>query len=132
MGPVEAPEDRAAAAADAESEAARGVAQTDALREEDSVALEALPPSPGPSPARELTGSPRDPWAPLIEAGLKFVESLSAARTSEARQAVATPWSIETDGRIGKSYLKLPVPEPETVQRLADVLAGLLAELGRR
>jgi hypothetical protein len=37
-----------------------------------------------------------------------------------------------TDGPIGKSYLKLPVPEPETVQRLADVLAGLLAELGRR
>lgn len=128
-GAAQAPEDRAAAAADAESEAAGGVAQGDGPDEEDAVALEAS----ASSPARELTDSPRDPWAPLIEAGLKFVESLSAARTTtDAQETRMPPWKIETDGRSGKSYLKLPVPEPATVQRLADALAGLLAGSGRR
>ena len=38
-------------------------------------------------------------------------------------RARATPQSwIETDAATGKSYLKLPVPGPATVQRLADAL----------
>jgi hypothetical protein len=43
----------------------------------------------------------------------------------------ARSW-IETDERTGKSYFKLPVPEPAVVQRLADALAGLLGGAGRR
>ena len=75
-----------------------------------------------------------DPWATLIDAGLKLVETLAAARgeggaESEARTAPQS-W-IETDAATGKSYLKLPVPESATVQRLADALSGLLAGLRR-
>jgi hypothetical protein len=47
-------------------------------------------------------------------------------------RARATPQSwIETDAATGKSYLRLRVPEPATVQRLADALSGLLAGLRR-
>ncbi|MCU0736391.1 MAG: DEAD/DEAH box helicase [Methylotetracoccus sp.] len=67
---------------------------------------------------------PSDPWAPLLEAGLRLVEGLAAARSSETEGA--SRW-IETDARTGQSYLKLPVPEPATVQRFADALTRLLA-----
>jgi superfamily II DNA or RNA helicase len=75
-----------------------------------------------------------DPWATLIDAGLKLVETLAAARAeggAESEARAATQSWIETDAASGKSYLKLPVPEPATVQRLADALSGLLAGLRR-
>lgn len=76
-----------------------------------------------------------DPWATLIDVGLKLVETLAAARgdgpASENNARAAPQAWIETDAATGKSYLKLPVPEPATVQRLADALGGLLAGLRR-
>lgn len=68
--------------------------------------------------------STANPWAPLVDVGIKFLESLSAAGTADGQ---AAPSWIETDARTGQSYVKFPVPEPETVQRLADALGGLLA-----
>jgi hypothetical protein len=41
------------------------------------------------------------------------------------------PQWIETDARTGRSYLKLPVPEPAAVQRVADALTDLLSGLRR-
>lgn len=77
-----------------------------------------------------------DPWAALIDAGLKLAETIVAARADGAdsgdeHAAVASPW-VEYDAQTGKSYLKLPIPEPETVQRLVGALSGLLAGLQRR
>ncbi|HVL56438.1 MAG TPA: DEAD/DEAH box helicase [Burkholderiaceae bacterium] len=90
------------------------------------------------SPQRTSDGATSvNPWAPLIEAGLQVVHALSAAAREDKRAADGaepngsrpaddpTPW-IETDARTGKAYLKLPVPEPAAVQRLADALLGLL------
>jgi hypothetical protein len=34
---------------------------------------------------------------------------------------------LETDPETGRSYLRLPVPEAQTVVRLADVLEELLS-----
>ncbi|MFN0317442.1 MAG: DEAD/DEAH box helicase [Burkholderiales bacterium] len=72
---------------------------------------------------------PNDPWAPLINVGLKFVESLAAAGASKDAKGGAS-W-IETDARTGQSYLKLPIPEPAAVQKLAEALSGLLSGLRR-
>ena len=73
-----------------------------------------------------------DPWAALIEAGLKLADTIAATRTDGGdRAAVASPW-IEHDARTGKSYLKLPMPEPETVRRIAGALSGLLEGFQRR
>jgi len=82
--------------------------------------------------AMGTAASTPDPWAPLIDAGLKFVETLTAAHTESNGEAgvCPSPW-IETDVGTGKSYLKLPVPDPATVQRLAEALNGLLTGLRR-
>jgi hypothetical protein len=75
---------------------------------------------------------PADPWTPLIDAGLKLVESLIAAVASNGnKQSKGAPAWIETDSTTGRSYLKFPIPEPASVQRLADALSGLLSGLRR-
>ncbi|MGH8629550.1 MAG: hypothetical protein ACREU7_02125, partial [Burkholderiales bacterium] len=69
---------------------------------------------------------------PLLDAGLKLVETLANAQRGrgEAGAGPAKSW-IETDAQTGKAYLKLPLPEPEAVQRLAGALTQLLAGLQR-
>lgn len=124
----------AAAAADAESEAARPAQAAETVAA-DAVAADAASAQDALLSGAEGGGfAPPvpDPWAILIDAGLKLVETLAAARgeggTESAARAAPQSW-IETDAATGKSYLKLPVPEPATVQRLADALSGLLAGL---
>jgi hypothetical protein len=70
-----------------------------------------------------------DPWAPLLDAGLDWLASLAApAGTARAATPGAGP-RITTDPVTGEQRLSLPMPEPATVQRLADGLVGLLARL---
>ena len=109
------------------------------------VAEAALQESPAPAepvaPAEvaAATGVPEpstvsDPWATLVDAGLKLVESLAAPRSDDdGRAARAAPESwLETDPHTGRTYLKLPAPAPETLQRLAGALSALLAGLRQR
>ena len=78
------------------------------------------------------SSAPLDPWGPLIDVGLKLVETLAAASDANGtKQNGASPSWIETDTRTGQRYLKLPVPEPAAVQRLADALSGFLSGLRR-
>ena len=78
------------------------------------------------SPAATSTSSPiPDPWAPLLDAGLKFVESLAAAPGGS--QAA---W-VETDATTGRSFVKLALPEPAALQRLAERLTGLITAIRR-
>ena len=74
----------------------------------------------GAAPATEAAPPPPDPWAPLVDAGLKLVAQLAAGRAESP-----SAW-IETDPASGRQTLKLPLPESATVQRLADALQGLL------
>ena len=63
---------------------------------------------------------PQSPWTPLLQITQQLVQELTAA-------AGATPskW-LATDPSTGQRFLKLPVPEAHTVQRLADALAAFL------
>jgi hypothetical protein len=65
-----------------------------------------------------------DPWAPLLDAGIQLLHGLAAAADGKS----SSPW-VQTDPQSGQRFLKLPVPDPKTVQRLAD---GLLHLLGSR
>jgi len=75
-------------------------------------------------------------WAPLLSAGLKLVQALTAAPApsgngSGVAQSAAAPW-IETDTQTGRTYLKLPVPEPEIVRELGEALSRLVSNLANR
>jgi superfamily II DNA or RNA helicase len=78
-----------------------------------------------------------NPWAPLLSAGLELMKSLSAAMNSNndagngAQSSPAARAWIEKDATTGRSYLKLPVPEPQVVQQLSEALTRLFAGFGR-
>lgn len=89
-------------------------------------ASDSSPPVASASPAES---APRaDPWATILEVGVQFVTALAAA---DAGSAAPHPW-IERDPATGTRSLKLPLPPPETVSRLADTLAALAETLRRR
>jgi hypothetical protein len=92
---------------------------------------QALPSDPPPAgdvePAPEEPAAP-DPWAALLDAGLELVEALARRGGADSGELLAT---IERDPRTGRDVLRLPLPQPQTVQRLADALGGLLAGLRR-
>ncbi|HSW08921.1 DEAD/DEAH box helicase [Aquabacterium sp.] len=81
------------------------------------------------APGAASATPPADPWAPLLEAGLRWVESLAQPGTDPGRSPAGP--RISTDPRTGQRSLTLPLPDPATVQRLAEGLAGLLAQLRR-
>ncbi|MGH8208057.1 MAG: SNF2-related protein [Steroidobacteraceae bacterium] len=90
-----------------------------------------------PSTVSQRVEASSNPWTPLLSAGLKLVEALTAAAPSgngggngEGKAAAAAPW-IETDARTGRPYLRLPLPEPQVVQQLSDALSRLLAGFAR-
>ena len=64
---------------------------------------------------------PQNPWNPLLQITQQLVQELTAA----ADGATPSKW-LETDPSTGQRFLKLPVPEAHTVQRLADALATFL------
>ncbi|WP_229458916.1 helicase-related protein [Massilia glaciei] len=88
-------------------------------------------PMPGeqaaPPPAGAVAApAPGDPWAPLIDIGKHLIETLAQASAGEHAKRPA--W-IETDAATGKSFIKLPVPDPKSIERLAETLGGLIARL---
>jgi hypothetical protein len=73
---------------------------------------------------------PADAWAPLLTAGLKLVESLTTvAHGNGGGAAAAGARLIETDAETGRSYVRLPMPDAETLQALGDALSRLVSSL---
>ncbi|HUG92371.1 MAG TPA: DEAD/DEAH box helicase [Planctomycetaceae bacterium] len=94
----------------------------------------------------ERAESPRataaaDPLAGLLQQGLMFLEQLAAsARPSATAGARPRPSAsaaggplVETvrDEASGRSYLKLPMPEPETLDRVLHAIGSLLEAVRR-
>lgn len=78
------------------------------------------------APVETSAAGPANPWAPLLQVGLELAGTLAAASAGSTTQGGG--W-IETDARTGQSYLRLPLPEPAAVQKLASALTQLLAGL---
>jgi superfamily II DNA/RNA helicase len=68
-----------------------------------------------------------DPWKDLLDAGLRLVAHLAQRPAHSNDSPTSRPAWLETDPETGRSYLRLPVPEAQTVVRLADVLEELLS-----
>lgn len=80
--------------------------------------------NPDPAPAAPAS---TDPWAPLLQAGLQWLEGMVAAQTAgEAQAASPTAPGVRTDPGTGERYLRLPLPEPATLRALADRLSDVL------
>jgi hypothetical protein len=88
-------------------------------------------PSPQAQDGADLP-APADALTALMRAGLAFVNAVASSRgTSGVGPKNGLSHLIETDAHTGKPYLKLPLPEPAVLKRVADTLADLLSSLSR-
>ncbi|MGH7278004.1 MAG: DEAD/DEAH box helicase [Candidatus Rokuibacteriota bacterium] len=84
---------------------------------------------------REASEQPAtaDPWAGLLQTGLELLGQLSAAPAGPARTGnggTTSPlFERLRDEQTGQSYLKVRMPEPAVVDRLAGALQALLQSL---
>ncbi|TDN69711.1 DEAD/DEAH box helicase [Paraburkholderia sp. BL10I2N1] len=69
-----------------------------------------------------------EPWSGLLQFG---VELVSALGSSNDGAAASHPW-VECDPATGARSLKLPLPPPDTVRRLADALSAISDVLLRK
>lgn len=116
-GEAMAPAEEAAQVAALELAAPAGATTADA----DTAAAMPAPGAAGTD--QELAAANTDPWSGL----LRFGAELAAAMTSPDNGSGTThPW-VERDPATGLRSLKVPLPPPDTGQRIADALA-LLAD----
>lgn len=92
-----------------------------------SASVPPAPPSTAPSDA------PRAAGVLLLEAGLRFVESLTASGNGFAAAQIETMVAglVRTDTESQRPILAIPLPEQLTAGRIANALSGLLANLTR-
>ncbi|UUZ77881.1 DEAD/DEAH box helicase [Polaromonas sp. P1(28)-13] len=62
---------------------------------------------------------PADPWAAILEAGAALLQGLASARSSGSAMPGTAPITIERDPVTGQASVRLPLPEPAVLQRLA-------------
>ncbi|MDP3797073.1 MAG: SNF2-related protein [Polaromonas sp.] len=67
----------------------------------------------------EATAEPADPWAAILEAGAALLQGLASARSAGGATPGAAPITIERDPVTGQASVRLPLPEPAVLQRLA-------------
>ena len=73
-----------------------------------------------PAEAATPLEQPPDPWAAILEAGAAVLQGLAAARG--AGGSATAPIQIERDPVTGQASVRLPLPEPAVLQRLAKAL----------
>jgi hypothetical protein len=69
-----------------------------------------------------------EPWSGLLQFGVELVSALSSSNDGAA---APHPW-VERDPATGVRSLKLPLPPPDTVRRLADALSAISDALQRK
>jgi superfamily II DNA or RNA helicase len=74
-------------------------------------------------------GPAPDPWAALVDAGLRLLDALSPREAGGSSTGLGA--SIERDRATGRDVLRIPLPQPQTLARLAQAVGGLLARLPR-
>ena len=113
-GDMESPQGTAASAAVA-GESANGTLPGEPPPEDVSAA------AAHPANAPEAPNSPAapDPWAALLDAGAVLLQGLARARGAPGAAPGAPPFAIERDPVTGQASVRLPLPDPAVLQRLA-------------
>jgi superfamily II DNA or RNA helicase len=83
---------------------------------------------------RQQVHQQQDAWSDLISTGLDFVGKLGQALQAgtpegPSQDGKVAPGLLARDEKTGETYLKLPVPDPETVTKVMEVLGGLAEAL---
>jgi hypothetical protein len=100
-----------------------------------------MPQEPEPAAAAEAAAPvrPSEPaatpqeqlWTDVVTAGMSLLDKLGQAVTAgkTGKQPGAGPGLpggiVSRDEQTGQPYLKLPMPEPETMQKIVEVFAAL-------
>ena len=120
-----APEAAEAVRAMDEPQAEPAAAQTARAHGQEPSVREPREPTQGPA-------SPDRMWTDIVTAGVSFLEklgqALAAAGTApqDAAGLASAPSALLTqDAKTGRPCLQLPLPDPETLRRISDVLAAL-------
>jgi SNF2 family DNA or RNA helicase len=87
--------------------------------------VETAPPPVSPKPPVDRT---QEAASGLIEAGLKFLETLAQATPEQASGALSS--LVRQDPVTNRPVLSIPLPEPAVVARLAQAVSGLLRGFG--
>lgn len=82
-------------------------------------------------------GSTTDAWAGLLTTGLDLLgQILSSAQSPAPSVTQSAPTKglsiVRRDERTGESYLHLPMPGPETMERLLGAVSTLLEKFASR
>ncbi len=95
---------------------------------QDEGAANAETQSPVRDQAPERPGPEHDALRGLIDTGIKFLTQLAAASQQSGTDQAHTHQNpfLETDAKSGRSYLRLPLPEPHTLTTIAQMLAAFL------
>ncbi len=92
------------------------------------------PHQPKPPAADTTQHLPQDPWTDVLTAGMKLLENFTRAigetspakPSDQSRSGLTLPANLlARDEKTGQTYVKLPMPEPEVVQKIVDVLGAL-------
>jgi len=113
------------------SNATRGqeVAANASQRPPSSMASKRADIEPPPASGPEAEKAVNEAWTGLLDAGLKLIETLSATRSGDSDKSSDVAARIETDSDSGQTYVKVPIPDTETVQRLVSTLSDLFNKL---
>ncbi len=97
-----------------------------------------ITPRPFDSPSRRpgaAQGGPApqaapDGWATLVQTGLTLLDQLAAVSrpSSDARAGLSF---VQRDPQTGQTYLKIPVPSPEVLDRALQTIGNLLDQFRR-
>jgi len=60
-----------------------------------------------------------DPWAAILEAGAALLQGMAAGRNAGAPGPAMPPFQIERDPVSGQASVRLPLPDPAILQKLA-------------
>ena len=91
------------------------------------------PAPPQRPPETEAASAQEQMWADVVSTGVALLGKLGEALRAggggrEPRAGTGPPGGIiARDEKTGRSYLKLPLPDPETLQKVADVLSSFAA-----
>ena len=72
-----------------------------------------------PAGPASSNGDAADPWAAILEAGTALLQGLAASRGADGALAARAPITIERDPLTGQASVRLPLPDPAVLQRLA-------------